>query len=55
MTRDEKNSLAYNDVLDRMSESYPNDEEYMWFYRQWLSIARYPEYEWIKDEYIEDR
>ncbi|MCA1800541.1 MAG: hypothetical protein LC650_04540 [Actinobacteria bacterium] len=55
MTREEKNSKAYDDAFDLAEPSNPNDEEYMEFYRFWRTLARYHDDEWIWNEYIEDR
>jgi len=40
---DDRNSLAYNDVLDREEPRLPNDLEYMRHYRAWQKIANWPE------------
>lgn len=49
MTKDEKNSLAYQDCLDCQEPSMPDDKEYMESYVYWRAIAKFPEDQW--DEY----
>jgi len=39
MTTDEKNCLAYEDVLNMSAPSMPDDEEYMKCYRFWQSVS----------------
>lgn len=38
MTKDEKNSLAYQDAFDRKVASFPDDKEYMDAYRFWCGL-----------------
>lgn len=38
MTREEKNHQAYEDVMDRLPARWIEDEEYMYFYRQWRAL-----------------
>lgn len=42
MSRDEKNSAAYEDCANFAEPSYPGDPEFMEFYRYWRAIARFP-------------
>jgi len=39
MSREQKNSKAYFDVLDCNAPSMPYDAEYMELYRSWYSLA----------------
>lgn len=43
MTRDEKNSIAYDDCCDFNGPSMPYDDEYMKCYNFWRPIAKFPE------------
>ncbi len=43
MTKDEKNSLAYDDCSEFKEPSMPWDEEYMNCYRFWRGVANYQE------------
>lgn len=43
LTREEKNSLAYDDCSKFEEPSMPDDPEYMDLYRYWREIARFPE------------
>ena len=43
MTRDMKNSVAYDDCSNYEGPSMPYDKEYMECYRFWREIAQYPE------------
>lgn len=38
MSKEEKNSKAYRDVVDCLEPQMPNDKEYMRFYRNWLAL-----------------
>jgi hypothetical protein len=37
------NNLAYNDICDHLEPRYPDDPEYMCYYRFWRSIANWPD------------
>lgn len=39
MLDDLKNRQAYNDVLDELPPSRPDDPEYMAYYRGWQNIS----------------
>lgn len=42
MTKEQKNSQAYDDCSQYLEPSMPHDTEYMDCYRYWRAIARYP-------------
>lgn len=42
MTRDQKNSKAYDDCSEYAEPSMPWDAEYMECYRFWRAIAKFP-------------
>ena len=42
MTRDQKNSMAYDDIVEMNNPSMPEDEEYMSCYYFWRGLAKWP-------------
>ena len=43
MTKDEKNSKAYQDAANYAEPSMPEDKEYMSFYRGWSNLSSHPD------------